>query len=145
MAKYLIDTNVLLRLVDQTASQHGVARAAIKNLLSQDHAVFLAPQNLIEFWAVATRPVENRGLGYEKTKALVEMEMLQEIFALLADPPDLFEHWLRLIKERNVEGKRAHDARLAATLLAHGFDHLVMFNVEDFRTLGISVVSPDQV
>ena len=63
MASDLADTNLLLRLADSGSSQHHIATKALVRLFGQGDEVFLTPQNLIEFWAVATRPVEANGFG----------------------------------------------------------------------------------
>jgi hypothetical protein len=45
-----------------------------------------------------------------------------------------------------VSGKKAHDARLVAAMLAHGLSRLLTFNVSDFaRYPGITVLEPAQV
>lgn len=59
----LLDTNVLLRGLDRNHPMCRVARRAIIAFRRQDNRLFLASQNLIEFWAVATRPVDSNGLG----------------------------------------------------------------------------------
>src|SRR6266508_1151246 len=59
----LLDTNILLRAVDRNHPKCRPARRAIINLHRQHNRLFLTPQNLIEFWAVATRPVDSNGLG----------------------------------------------------------------------------------
>ncbi len=53
---YLVDTNVLLRSVQQTHSMYESSVQAIRILLEQGKTLFIIPQNLIEFWVVATRP-----------------------------------------------------------------------------------------
>jgi predicted nucleic acid-binding protein len=144
MATYLVDTNVLLRLVDRSATQHGVAARAVEFLLRNGDVLFIGGQNLIEFWAVATRPVESRGLGFDRANALAEVESLRRMFVLLPEPTQIFDEWFKLIQQYVIEGKRAHDARLAALLLANRIDFLLTFNVEDFRTLGVAVIAPDE-
>lgn len=60
----LLDTNVLLRLADAQSPEHGVAEAAIENLIAGEESVFITAQILVEFWAVATRPESANGLGW---------------------------------------------------------------------------------
>jgi len=60
---YLVDTNVLLRLVQKDSPMHPDARKAIILLRRQGVSLCIVPQNLIEFWAVATRPISSNGLG----------------------------------------------------------------------------------
>lgn len=73
MARYLLDTNVLLRLASPTSGQHAAAAAAVRALLSGAHELFLAPQVAMEFWSVATRPVDVNGFGW--TVAETESEL----------------------------------------------------------------------
>ena len=59
----LLDTNVLLRGFDRNHPMYRVVRRAIITLRRHDNRLYLTSQNLIEFWAVATRPVDANGLG----------------------------------------------------------------------------------
>ncbi len=52
---YLVDTNVLLRSIQVSYPLHAVAVDSISSLLRQDQELSITAQNLIEFWAVATR------------------------------------------------------------------------------------------
>ena len=60
---YLVDTNVLLRSLALANPHKAVARNAIKALLQNGAELCIAPQNLIEFWSVCTRPEKKNGLG----------------------------------------------------------------------------------
>ena len=62
MGSYLADANLLLRLADPGSEQHPVATQALARLLGQGDEVYIAPQNFIEFWAVATRPLGSKWL-----------------------------------------------------------------------------------
>jgi predicted nucleic acid-binding protein len=64
MPEYLIDTNVLLRSVADDSEQHASTVRAVALLLDKGQEVFLAPQVLMEFWAVATRPADVNGLAW---------------------------------------------------------------------------------
>ena len=59
----LLDTNVVLRGLDRNHPMYRVVRRAIISLRRQDNQLCLTSQNLIEFWSVATRPVDSNGLG----------------------------------------------------------------------------------
>ncbi len=52
----VLDTNVILRGLDRNHPMYRVVRRAIISLRRQDNQLYLASQNLIEFWSVATRP-----------------------------------------------------------------------------------------
>ncbi len=55
--KYLVDTNILLRLVESTHPQHEEAAHAITTLRQEDNTFYILLQNISEFWNVCTRPV----------------------------------------------------------------------------------------
>jgi hypothetical protein len=70
----LLDTNVLTRMARSTDPQSGVARAAIKALRQRSEQLILVPQNIYEFWVVATRPpgvppTGRNGLGMSPAQA----------------------------------------------------------------------------
>ena len=143
MATYLADTNLLLRLADTASPQHPIAADALARLLRQGDEVYLTPQNFIEFWAVATRPVEANGFGWSSERTTKEVTELQERFPLLPDSPEIFTRWLELVTALPVHGKRVHDARLVAVLQAHAAEHLITFNTSDFNVFeSLSLVDP---
>ena len=143
MATYLADTNLLLRLADPASAQHPIATQALARLLGQGDEVYLTPQNFIEFWAVATRPTEANGFGWTSERTAREVAELQQRFPMLPDSPDIFTRWLDLVKRLPVHGKRVHDARLVAVLLAHAIEHLITFNTSDFNVFkSLSLIDP---
>jgi predicted nucleic acid-binding protein len=146
MARFLADTNLLLRLSDGASPQNPVAAQALAVLFQSKHEVFITAQNIIEFWAVATRPVAVNELGWSVEQTRVEVQALRERFPFLADSPDIFTEWLRLINANHVAGKRAHDARIVAVLKVNGLDHLLTFNAPDFAGFpSLSIVTPQSL
>jgi hypothetical protein len=53
----LADTNVLLRVQNPANGQYLVAERALSELRLRGDLLCIAPQNLVEFWAVATRAI----------------------------------------------------------------------------------------
>jgi predicted nucleic acid-binding protein len=51
----LLDTNLLGRITNSADPRCAVSRSAIHKLLAQRERLIIVPQNLYEFWAVATR------------------------------------------------------------------------------------------
>lgn len=147
MATYLADTNLLLRLADPASPQHAIATQALARLFRKGDEVFLTPQNFIEFWAVATRPVDANGFGWNSERTAREVIELQKRFPLLPDSPDIFTRWLDLVKQLPIHGKRVHDARLVAVSQAHGMEHLITFNTSDFAAfkLAVSLIDPNSL
>jgi len=143
MATHLADTNLLLRLADPASLQHATATQALTRLFSRGDEVYLTAQNFIEFWAVATRPLNANGFGWDRERTEKEVTDLQERFPLLPESPDIFIRWLELVKQLPIHGKRVHDARLVAVLKTHAIDHLIPFNTSDFAVFAsVPLVDP---
>lgn len=142
----LLDSNILARLAQHTHPMHATARDAVAALQRGGQALFIVPQNLYEFWVVATRPVAANGLGFTAPQAAAELARLEALFPLLPETPVILAEWRRLVAAYGVLGKNAHDARLVAAMLAHGLTHLLTFNVADFtRFAGITILDPSTV
>lgn len=143
MASHLADTNLLLRLADPDAPQHGAATQALAHLLGKGDEVFVTPQNFIEFWAVATRPVEANGFGWNRERTAQEVIEMQRRFPMLPDSPEIFPRWMELVRRLPIHGKRVHDARLVAVIEVHSIEHLITFNTTDFETFpSLSLIDP---
>lgn len=140
---HLVDTNVLTRLIVLNDPLSQAARAAIDQLQQNGTGLVVTPQNLIEFWAVATRPVEANGLGLSVEKTGEEVARFEEMFRLVDEPPGVFRRWRQLIEDHAVKGKQVHDARLVAIMIESGIDSILTFNADDFhRYPDITVVDP---
>ena len=146
MTTYLLDTNVVVRLLEPSAPEHKLVVETIRRLLVDGHALVLAPQVLTELWVVATRPVDVNGFGWTPGKTADAITRLRGQFPLLDEGLGTFERWFALVEGAGVRGKRAHDARLAALLLANGLTQILTLNVADFEGLpGIQAVHPSTV
>jgi predicted nucleic acid-binding protein len=144
--KILIDTNIVLRMADAGHAMHDQALAAIDWLDSQGHECVIVPQVLYEYWAVATRPLANNGLGMSPTETDLALSQWTTVFRLLLDERGIFDHWRTLVTTHDVKGKNAHDARLVAATQRHGLTHLLSFNKPDFtRFAQIQVFTPAEV
>lgn len=146
MADYLLDTNVLLRFCDAASPVHTTAVDAVAVLLSRGGRVYITAQNLIEFWAVATRPVKDNGFGWDTQQTEQEVGRLLNFFLFLDDSPAVFHHWLALVTAHSVSGKQVHDARLAAIMVASGVMNLLTFNTRDFsRYASLTATDPSSI
>ena len=143
---YLVDTNVLLRSVQKSHPMESEAANSIELLLRHREVVSITPQNLIEFWCVATRPEVNNGLGLSIYGALQRIEAFKEALVLLLDTDSIFSEWEQLVVKHQVSGKQVYDARLVAAMKVHKVTHLLTFNTDDFKRYDeITVVSPSAV
>jgi len=143
---YLVDTNVLLRSIQQADPMHADAKRAAGTLTRQNQQLSIVAQNLIEFWAVATRPAVNNGLALSIDDTAQHVAIFKRIFTLLPDAPDIFREWERLVNRHEVIGRQVHDARLVAAMKVHGVTHLLAFNTDDFKRYDeITVVNPQNI
>ena len=129
---YLVDTNVLLRRVEVGHPLYVRARQALHDLTVAGDVLWVAAQNLIEFWAVATRPLTANGLGLTAAQAATEVSNFKTALQLLPDSAAIFAEWERIVATYAVQGKQAHDARLVAAMKVQGIGRILTFNTGDF-------------
>jgi predicted nucleic acid-binding protein len=101
-------------------------------LRSRGEQVAITSQNIIEFWAVATRPTAVNGFGWDAVQTELEVTQICNYFPVLLDTPDVYNHWSALVKKHRILGKRVHDARLVALMMAHSVTSLLTFNIDHF-------------
>jgi predicted nucleic acid-binding protein len=142
----LLDTNILLRHARTADPAFATANAALTTLHAQGEALCVVPQNLYEFWAVATRPTAANGLGLTIAECQTEIARIKRLFHLLADLPTLLGEWERLVVTHACAGRVSFDARLIAAMATHGVTTILTFNGADFaRFPGIAVLDPATV
>lgn len=143
---YLSDTNIILRLAEPAHPMHGATLKAVTKLFTDGHNLCLLPQNLIEFWNVATRPANKNGLGWTAAQTDAEVTVLENTFTILPDTSAIYWEWRRLVAAHSVLGKQVHDARIAAAMKVHRITNLLTFNLDDFkRYSGIVLIDPTTV
>jgi predicted nucleic acid-binding protein len=141
-----LDTNILIRTALLNDPRSALAVEAIERLDIKKYERCIFPQNLYEFWAVATRPVESNGLGYSVDLAADELAKLKRLFTLLDDEAGLLQRWEVRVFSSQAKGKTSHDARLVAAMDVHGITDLLTLNDVHFtRFDAIKVWTPMQV
>lgn len=143
----LVDTNLLTRMTRSHDPQSGVARAAVRTLFGRGERLIVVPQNLYEFWAVATRPpgappAGRNGLGMTTSQAGLWLRFFQRRFTLLPDREELCKVWQALVEAHGVTGFRAHDVRLVAAMQTYGITRLLIFNAAHLLGLSITIIDP---
>jgi predicted nucleic acid-binding protein len=86
---YLADTNVVARWIQPRDPLYAVARTALRTLRARNEQVYVTPQVVTEYWALATRPVAANGLGLTVTQVISRVRLIQRGFALLPDTPEI--------------------------------------------------------
>jgi predicted nucleic acid-binding protein len=146
---YLLDTGILLRLVDDRDALHPVVQEVVETLVARQEELFTATQNIGEFWNVATRPTLNNGLGLPSSEVhrLIESS-IEPVCGIMLDVTATYSELKRLLGKYNVVGKQVHDARLVALMLTQQVNTILSLNARDFRRYepeGISVVAPSDL
>jgi predicted nucleic acid-binding protein len=144
--KVLLDTNILTRMVQPAHPVHRIATGAVDALRRRGDQLCVVPQNLYEFWVVATRPTQDNGMGLTTSQAAAELGNVKSLFTFLMDMPELYSKWENLVSTLDVKGKPAHDARLVAAMQVHAIEGLLTFDSSDFaRYPGVVVLAPASV
>ena len=140
-----LDANVLLRFSQKAHPLSSMVRNAAKQFHTSGEELCMLPQNLVEFWGVATRPISARGgFGLTTQQANRKVRLLERFLTLTPDTPEIHEEWRRLVVQHKVSGVQVHDARIAAFLRVHGITRLLTFNTKDFtRYSGFVAVHPE--
>lgn len=142
----LIDSNILAFIANPSSPLYQESTNATLRLQQRGDVPCIVPQNLYEFWVVATRPTNSRGLGMTTAQAYSELNRLKSLFQTLPDNSAIYTEWEKLVTQYSVSGKNAHDARLVAAMTVHGATHLLTFNKPDFkRFAGITAIEPKDV
>jgi len=143
---YTLDSNILLRSVEEDHPQQDEALSVINNLIGRGAEIFLLPQSLYEFWVVATRPKKDNGLELSIMEAEAILAKFESVFPIKHDTRAVYREWRRLVTQHAILGKNAHDARLAAAISAHGIVYFVTFNKDHFkRFTNITTLLPSDV
>ena len=144
---YLADTNIITRRVLPADPLHSVVSVALFTLDQNGETVYISPQNLIEFQALATRPVAANGLGMSPSQASAEARRIEAIYPLLPDTPAIYPFWRNLVDSNLVVGRQVYDARLVAVMLAYRITNLLTLDPFDFRryTSIITVIEPQNI
>jgi predicted nucleic acid-binding protein len=144
--RYVVDTNVLLRLSHPGDPQHNLIVESMRRLDTRDVELCFTSQNLGEFWNVSTRPLTSNGFGLSTGEAGRRFQSVVREMTFLAELEGVFQVWFRLLQAHNVRGVQVHDAHLAAVLEVHSVVHLLTFNGSDFKRFpNIIAVHPSEV
>jgi predicted nucleic acid-binding protein len=145
--RYLLDSGILLRVVNRDDALHTVTRKAVYRLKADGHVTVTGTQNMAEFWNVCTRPATARGgLGLSVDETHRRLRLIERVAVVLPDLPDLYELWKSLVIGERVMGVQVHDARVVALMKSHGIARLLTLNAADFaRYSPIAAVTPAEV
>lgn len=141
----LVDTNVLLRVVESKSTNHGIAISAVETL-GRSHSLVIVPQIIYEFWSVATKTLAVNGLELSPAEADAAILQMSNFLVMLPDERGIFQHWRDCVRDMGIRGTQSYDARLYAAMKQHQISHILTFNGGHFRRFqDIIVIQPDDV
>lgn len=142
---YLLDTNVLLRLVHTADPRHQSIAGFLNTLKAGGSSFYAAMQNIAEFWNVSTRPIHVNGFGLLPDEAERRLAVIERAVEILSESIASYAEWKQLVKSHKVSGVQVHDARLVAVMHVQGIANIVTFNAEHFtRYPGITAINPTE-
>jgi predicted nucleic acid-binding protein len=141
--KILVDTNILVRLSEKNHSLQAVCKSAVSSLVANGDELVACAQVMIEFWTVATRPLNVNGLGMTPAHAEAAIHDAEAWLTFLPEPPDVAAKWRALANKHAVIGKQAHDTRLVALTQVHSLTTILTLNGPHFaRFVEVTSLSP---
>ena len=129
----LADTNILIRRVNRHDLQHKDARSALRHFSTLEYQVCIVPQNILEFWNVATRPLDKNGLGLMPRHVERIVARFEQLYQILPENPDVYPLWRNLVAKYSVSGLKAYDTRIVASAMVYGVTKILTFNTADYR------------
>ena len=81
--RFLLDTGILLRLVDTQDPHHELVQKALETLGNRRDDLYITTQNIAELWNVATRPVANNGLNLPPADIAQSFQLAIEPFCTI--------------------------------------------------------------
>jgi predicted nucleic acid-binding protein len=144
---YLLDTSILARLANENDADHILAVAVVEDLHRKNEALWITPQNIAEFWNVASRPTVVNGLGLPVNVVSETVRQFEARFAMAPESPDIYLALMQIVDQVQVIGKQIHDARLVAVCHVHRLSRILTFNARHFERFaavgpGLEVVDP---
>lgn len=121
-------------------------RQALDILQTQGDTIYITAQNLVEFRALATRPIEANGLGWTPEQTTADSNLIKTLFPLLPESPLILEEWEALVDAYSIIGRQVYDARLVAVMKVYGVSSILTMNPTHFRRFTeITVITPDDL
>ena len=116
-----VDTNVLVAAHRRDADRHERAAASVRDLAQSSRPWAIPWSCLHEFLAIVTHTrIFDPPSTIAQAARQVDLWLESPSLVVLGERFDHWDHLRRLLEEGDVRGARVHDARVAATCLAHG-------------------------
>ncbi len=139
----LVDTNVLIYAYFKDNAQSADSLRLLETAHDGEADLCVAPQNLAEFFAVATGRRISEPMTVDEAVSAVNEILSLPGMVLLMLPLDVVQRWSELATATCRAGTEIYDLQLAATMQGNGISRIYTYNEVDFRDLpGITVLTP---
>ena len=129
MNKILIDTNILVYLIDEDSKFHHSSKTLIQN---PDHQLYTTSKNLAEFLVVLTRSGE---VSVSINDALALLDDLLRSFHILYPSKYSANIFKELLFKYKPHGLKIHDFEIVSIGLANGVHKVATINKDDFKNI----------
>lgn len=133
-SRALVDANILVYALFSESEHYAAARSLFERAQREEISLCLAPQILIEFYAVVT---DSRRVtaARKPEEALAAIEKYLELpgMTVLPVPSDVVARWIELVRRRPVTRGKVFDHQLVATMLGNGVRRLYTYNGSHFE------------
>ena len=144
-----VDTNILLSVSGARQLNNESAldscTNAVDRLLEHGFNPCISFQNLVEFYAVATKAVSANGYALSVDVVINWIESILKTYTLLPDAAGTIDIWKSLCLKYQPRGKHIHDVRLAANALANEVSYYLTSDPEDYKFTELKVITPASV
>ena len=127
-----VDTNILVFATDARSPFASAAETELEQWRKQGTDLYISVQILREYLAVTTRLAPAQTVSPDYPAILGNLASFRSGFHVLEDTRLVSEKLCELVQRFAVKGRQVHDASIAATMLAHGLQHLLTHNGSDF-------------
>ena len=127
-----LDTNVLLSATDESRPSHAGAQCILRYASQGERHFAISGQVVREYLVVATRPVNANGLGLDTGSAVGNIDKIRKRTVFFDETESVSAVLQDMVADYSIEGKRIHDANVAATMLANNISKLITENGSDF-------------
>jgi hypothetical protein len=138
-----VDTNVLVAAHRRDADLHDRAARAVRSL-AEGAAQWAIPWTCVhEFLGIVTHPrIFDPSSSLADALEQVEIWLESPTLTMLGERFDHWEHLRAAVEEGGIRGPRIHDARVAATCVAHGVSVLWTADRDFSRFPRLRTVNP---
>ncbi|MEA3450928.1 MAG: type II toxin-antitoxin system VapC family toxin [Bacteroidota bacterium] len=125
--KILLDSNVLLYVMDKNSKYHNISVSILEN---SKYELFVSTKNISEIIAVSSK------IKIDKSKVLNFIKkVVLEVSSLIYPNSQSFDKFLQIIEKYNIKGNETYDMEIASIMLTNNINTIATFNHKDFAEI----------